>query len=185
MQVCTPSKTTMPTSHHSVFFTGRMPFLTPNQQRQSTEGKPYALVPELSVTFVLHIVHLLACSILPCLAYVISMAKFGLHITGFVLVQHDNCYYSGRGLPWALVWTEVFCRMQLIFYGCEVVKDNRGFALSPDPSSGLSCCMLFTIFSLLPFSYPLSYHCKCGAAYSALLLMMQCNCFSLINWFSL
>jgi len=29
---------TTPASHHSVF-TGRMPFLPPNQQRQSTEGK--------------------------------------------------------------------------------------------------------------------------------------------------
>jgi len=29
---------TMPAPHHSVF-TGRMPFLPPNQQRQSTEGK--------------------------------------------------------------------------------------------------------------------------------------------------
>ena len=29
---------TMPVPHHSVF-TGRMPFLPPNQQRQSTEGK--------------------------------------------------------------------------------------------------------------------------------------------------
>jgi len=28
----------MPTPHRSVFFTGRMPFLPPNQQRQSTEG---------------------------------------------------------------------------------------------------------------------------------------------------
>jgi len=28
----------MPTPHHSSFFTGRMPFLPPNQQRQSTEG---------------------------------------------------------------------------------------------------------------------------------------------------
>jgi len=28
---------TMPASHHSVF-TGRMPFLPPNQQRHSTEG---------------------------------------------------------------------------------------------------------------------------------------------------
>jgi len=27
----------MPASHHSKFFTGRMPFLPPNQQRQSTE----------------------------------------------------------------------------------------------------------------------------------------------------
>ena len=30
---------TMPAPHRSVFFTGRMPFLPPNQQRQSTEGK--------------------------------------------------------------------------------------------------------------------------------------------------
>ena len=30
-------QTTTPTPHHS-FFTGRMPFLSPNQQRQSTEG---------------------------------------------------------------------------------------------------------------------------------------------------
>jgi len=29
---------TMPAPHHSSVFTGRMPFLTPNQQRQSTEG---------------------------------------------------------------------------------------------------------------------------------------------------
>ena len=29
---------TMPAPHHSKFFTGRMPFLPPNQQRQSTEG---------------------------------------------------------------------------------------------------------------------------------------------------
>ena len=29
---------TMPAPHHSSFFTGRMPFLPPNQQHQSTEG---------------------------------------------------------------------------------------------------------------------------------------------------
>ena len=29
---------TMPAPHHSVFFTGWIPFLPPNQQRQSTEG---------------------------------------------------------------------------------------------------------------------------------------------------
>ena len=29
---------TMPVPHHSSFFTGRMPFLPPNQQRQSTKG---------------------------------------------------------------------------------------------------------------------------------------------------
>jgi len=34
-----PMQTTTTTSHHSVF-TGRMPFLTPNQQHQSTEGNP-------------------------------------------------------------------------------------------------------------------------------------------------
>ena len=30
-------QTTMPAPHHSVFVTGRMPFLPPNQQRRSTE----------------------------------------------------------------------------------------------------------------------------------------------------
>ena len=34
---------TTPAPHHSVF-TGRMPFLPPNQQRQSTEGKPQTQV---------------------------------------------------------------------------------------------------------------------------------------------
>jgi len=29
---------TMPAPHHSVFFTSRMPFLSPNQQHKSTEG---------------------------------------------------------------------------------------------------------------------------------------------------
>jgi len=39
IQVCTLLQTTTPAPHHSVFFTGRMPFLPPNRQRQSTEGK--------------------------------------------------------------------------------------------------------------------------------------------------
>ena len=30
---------TMPAPHHSSFFTGRVPFLPPNQQRQSTGGE--------------------------------------------------------------------------------------------------------------------------------------------------
>jgi len=38
MQVCTSLQTdNHATPHHSVF-TGQMPFLQPNQQRQSTEG---------------------------------------------------------------------------------------------------------------------------------------------------
>jgi len=36
MQVCT-RQMTMPAPHYSVF-TGQMPFLLPNQQRQSTKG---------------------------------------------------------------------------------------------------------------------------------------------------
>ena len=35
---------TMPAPHHSRFFTGRMPFLAPNQQRQSTEGTRSAII---------------------------------------------------------------------------------------------------------------------------------------------
>jgi len=39
MQICTSLQTNNRASTpHSVFFTGRMPFLPPNQQHQSTEG---------------------------------------------------------------------------------------------------------------------------------------------------
>jgi len=38
-----PRQTTTPAPHHSVFI-GRMPFLPPNQQRQSTEGKVYKII---------------------------------------------------------------------------------------------------------------------------------------------
>jgi len=36
----TPSGLTSAHLHHPPFFTGGMPFLLPNQQRQSTEGNP-------------------------------------------------------------------------------------------------------------------------------------------------
>jgi len=39
MQVCTSLQTDNHTSTHHSVFTGQMPFLPPNQQRQSTEGK--------------------------------------------------------------------------------------------------------------------------------------------------
>jgi len=38
MQIFTSLQKTTPTSHHSSFFTGWMPFLPPNQQRQNSEG---------------------------------------------------------------------------------------------------------------------------------------------------
>jgi len=38
MQVCTPLQTDNHASTSPLSFAGRMPFLTPNQQRQSTEG---------------------------------------------------------------------------------------------------------------------------------------------------
>jgi len=38
MQVCTSLRTDNHASTPSLFFTGRMPFLPPNQQHQSTEG---------------------------------------------------------------------------------------------------------------------------------------------------
>jgi len=41
MQVCTLLQTDNNTSTPPLFFTGRMPFVPPNQQRQSTEGITY------------------------------------------------------------------------------------------------------------------------------------------------
>jgi len=38
MQICTSSQTDNHASTYSPVFTGRIPFLPPNQQRQSTEG---------------------------------------------------------------------------------------------------------------------------------------------------
>jgi len=47
MQVCTLLQTENHTSTPPLlFFTGRMPFLPPNQQRQSTEGKEVMLPME-------------------------------------------------------------------------------------------------------------------------------------------
>ena len=43
-----PRQITMPAPHHSVF-TGRMPFLLPNQQRQITEGKRYDNVKDMTM----------------------------------------------------------------------------------------------------------------------------------------
>jgi len=44
MQVCTSLQTDNHTSNPPLcFFTGRMPFLPPNQQHQSTEGMPFDL----------------------------------------------------------------------------------------------------------------------------------------------
>jgi len=37
----TPSGLTSANLHHPPFFAGRMPFLPPNQQRQSTEGRTF------------------------------------------------------------------------------------------------------------------------------------------------
>jgi len=35
------------------------------------------------------------------------MAKFGLHITGFVLLQHDNCYVVTVTAWFAVAWALV------------------------------------------------------------------------------
>ena len=44
MQICTSLQTDTPAPTIQIF-TGRMPFLPPNQQRQSTEGNNYFNVP--------------------------------------------------------------------------------------------------------------------------------------------
>jgi len=55
MQVCNSLKTDNHASTHHSVFTGRMPFLPPNQQRQSTEGIlavhkwKYSSVPQKAV----------------------------------------------------------------------------------------------------------------------------------------
>ena len=43
---------TTPEPHHLSFFIGRMPFLSPNQQRQSTEGKTYNTIHTYTNKFI-------------------------------------------------------------------------------------------------------------------------------------
>ena len=47
---------TTPAPHHSVF-TGRMPFLPPNQQHQSTEGIHYQIILLLIINFTIQETH--------------------------------------------------------------------------------------------------------------------------------
>jgi len=65
MQVCTSlqkdnrsRQTTMPAPHHSVF-TGRMPFLPPNQQRESTEGNKQDKLYFIIFIYIYHILTLI------------------------------------------------------------------------------------------------------------------------------
>ena len=44
-----PDRQTTPAPHHC-FFTGRMPFLPPNQQHQSTEGNIHALDKQINIS---------------------------------------------------------------------------------------------------------------------------------------
>ena len=49
---------TMPVPHHSSFFTGQMPFLPPNQQRQSTDGNyDYNIITISSISSQYHRYH--------------------------------------------------------------------------------------------------------------------------------
>jgi len=56
MQVCTSLRTD---NHTTLFFKGQMPFLSPNQQRQSTEGKMYfsSLAQFLPVTYIFTVLY--------------------------------------------------------------------------------------------------------------------------------
>ena len=55
-------KTTTPAPHHSVFFTGRMPFLPPNQQCQSTEGTKLPLCTRTQCFYMYTLANHMSCS---------------------------------------------------------------------------------------------------------------------------
>jgi len=68
MQVCTSPQTDNHASTPPLSFTGRMPFLPPNQQRQSTEGTltgketSFLSINKVNCTLIVHIVSLLTSS---------------------------------------------------------------------------------------------------------------------------
>jgi len=51
MQICTLLQTNNHASTTNQFFTGLMPFLPPNQQRQSTEGVTLSVISKLWLTW--------------------------------------------------------------------------------------------------------------------------------------
>ena len=56
------------------------------------------------------------------------------HITSFVLLQHDNCYYSGRGLPWATVYKRF----------CQIMARSAAVACAETPSGNIRVGISFT-----------------------------------------
>jgi len=92
-----PVKSSPPTNHHPGFFTGLMPFLSPNQQCQSTEGK------------ISHSMDLLTPS-----------SPGGLPT--LYLTTNSSCYLGGE-LPclssalWCQYPTGKYCTMQQYSYG--------------------------------------------------------------------
>jgi len=90
---------TMPAPHHSVFFTGRMPFLLPNQQCQSTKGISWLLICVLFhwysikrdlcglIPSKLHLGHMLLYNI-PLLQSAVSVKNFSPLILCFCGTMH-------------------------------------------------------------------------------------------------
>jgi len=110
MQVCTSSQTTTPTSHHSVF-TGRMPFLPPNQQRQSTEGKcssqylaPQSVKRPTGFSCVVR-----TWSEVCCLWFTCSVLQKVLQTS---LVK-ERLYHSSRLISCEPKWTKLVCSFRL------------------------------------------------------------------------
>jgi len=95
MQVCTLLQTDSHTStHHSCFFTGRMPFLPPNQQRQSTEGN-YILRSIKTQKKTKDELHAQNMSILHLSPYFYCSVLYSVRIWMLVLISHTaHCVYT-------------------------------------------------------------------------------------------
>ena len=109
MQVCTPCR--QPRKHPTTqFFTGRMPFLTPNQQRQSTEGN----YTRCSLFFSAHCLHIVTLIYLIPLHYYICLMAFFQDNLGKLAPEKQNHsdktnldfleqeIVSGSGISWAI-----------------------------------------------------------------------------------
>jgi len=109
MQVCTPSQTTTPTSHHSVF-TGRMPFLPPNQQHQSTDHQS-------SFICFLHLLWSRASSMFNIIC--LGLAPSGLHFMLHTFL-HPTIFFFMQHMP--------ICN--LLCCSTEIMSSNRSLSLN-------------------------------------------------------
>ena len=119
---------TTPAPHHSVF-TGRMPFMPPNQQRQSTEGMNGHNIPVFG--FLLQYNAFQFFNTLDCQFpdNDVSWSVCNITLASLTPTQHNTVQVSVTYVPCTPVWQRQLCAEKSIMYlSCLQCLDAVGWA---------------------------------------------------------